>query len=399
MFQRRNNRGIRSQKIWLTSIFLVLLLGVAFFWETRYNWQKTEAAFPVLNLVPLWGAWEGERSDGGYFVLVDEAGNVLDETALQVYRGDEFIAADDRRYRVVRIEGDVAYCQFVGLEEMEEVGEAESETVIPAVTAAPGGTKPSVGIYHTHGGESYVPSQGTDDVRGKGGIAEVASTLQARLQEIGINAIYDSTSHAPHDRGAYRRSRRTAAALVKQGAKVLIDVHRDAASASAYRTKADNKSTAKIKLVVGRQNPRMASNLGFAKRAKAILDKTHPGLVKGIFIGRGNYNQDLQPTSMLIEVGSHEMTLEEAKSGVAMFADVVPQLIGTSPTTGVTRVRTGTDEGGSLKALGWILAALVVGTGGYLLISTGSWRGAAEKLRQMGSKEWGDIWGNKRDRS
>lgn len=396
---RKRNNEIRRQRMWLASIFLVLLLGGAFFWEARYQGQGTEAAVPVFNLLPLWDAWETERSDSGYFVLVDEAGNVLDETALQVYRGDEFIAADNRRYRIVQVEGDVAHCQFAGIEEMGEAGEIEAPEVVPAVTPAPGGGKPSVGIYHTHGGESYVPSQGTEDVRGKGGVAEVAATLQSRLQEMGINAVYDSTSHAPHDRGAYRRSRRTAAALVKQGVKVLVDVHRDAVPASAYRTKIDNKSVSKVKLVVGRQNPRMASNLGFAKQAKAILDKMHPGLVKGIFIGRGSYNQDLQPTTMLIEVGSHQLTLEEAKAGVTLFADVIPQLLGTSPTTGVTQVRTGADAGGSLKALGWILVALVIGVGGYLLISTGSWQGAAAKLRQMGSKEWGDIWGNKRDKS
>ncbi len=28
-----------------------------------------------------------------------------------------------------------------------------------------------------------------------------------------------------------------------------------------------------------------------------------PGLVKGIFFGRGNYNQDLSPLSLLLEVG------------------------------------------------------------------------------------------------
>ncbi len=127
---------------------------------------------------------------------------------------------------------------------------------------------------------------------------------------------YNKNNHNPHDVNAYNRSRRTAASLLKNGSQVLIDVHRDAVPPNQYQTTVNGQEATKIKLVVGKTNPNSKTNLEFAKQLKAVMDKTKPGLSNGIFMGKGDYNQDLTPRSMLIEVGSHTNPKDDATKGV-----------------------------------------------------------------------------------
>ncbi|NLK51831.1 MAG: stage II sporulation protein P [Syntrophomonadaceae bacterium] len=350
----------------------------------------------MFNPLNWMGFDEVERLDGGYYALVDEQGKVIDQTALRVFKGDEYIDADNRRYRVKDVTGDIAHCEFVGIESLaweDTELPLDGETTVPVAA-----TKPLVGLYHTHGDESYKPSQGVSSMPPgkKSGVAIVAATLKDKLEAQGIPTIYNEATHDPHDSGAYHRSRRTATALMKKGAKVLIDVHRDAVPPEVYQTEIKGESATKIRLVVGRRNPNSSANLGYAKQIKARTDETHPGLAKGIFIGRGVYNQDLRPTNLLIEVGADKNSLEDAQKGVALFAEVLPQITGINPQTGARQVKAGEDAGGNLKALGGLLVALIFGGFGYLLISTGSLEGTINKLKHFGSSEWTNFFGRRR---
>ena len=76
-------------------------------------------------------------------------------------------------------------------------------------------------------------------------------------------------------------------------------------------------------IVIGRSNPNMQTNLAYAKRIKAEADKLHPGLMRGIFMGQGDYNQDLYPTSLLFEVGTENSTLDEAEKSIRCLADAI----------------------------------------------------------------------------
>lgn len=68
-----------------------------------------------------------------------------------------------------------------------------------------------------------------------------------------------------------------------------------------YQGNVNGRPLAKTQLVVGRQNPQMNTVNNFAQQLKAIADNKYPGLVKGIFYGKGGYNQDIYPRSILIE--------------------------------------------------------------------------------------------------
>lgn len=278
-------------------------------------------------------AGQDERPVGQYMTLVDENNQIILQTGSQVYKGDEYISADNSRYKVVEVVGRTARCVYKGKETMPEVGyNAQKsawyfkDTAIPAVS----GKKATVAIYHTHSDESYVPNDGKESINGNGGIYDVGQSLSNRLKQLGFNVIYNKNNHNPHDINAYNRSRRTAAALLKQRPDAIIDVHRDAVPAGQYQANVNGKEVTKVKLVVGKQNPNMKTNLEFAKRMKSIMDKKEPGLSNGIYIGKGDYNQDLSPHAMLIEVGAHTNNKVEAEKGVRLFADTLPMVMGVS---------------------------------------------------------------------
>ncbi|MGE5404598.1 MAG: stage II sporulation protein P [Candidatus Saccharibacteria bacterium] len=319
------------------------------------------------------GAWEIERNDGTYNTLIDEKGLVLDQTSLPVYEGDEFIAPDNRRYKVVKVMDTTSYCKQVGTEDLSKIdGEDINLAGILGLTPVMGKNTGTIAIYHTHSDESYVPTDGTDSKRAHGGIFQVGRALRDRLKNTGIKVVQDTTPHDPHDPNAYYRSRRTASRLLRQGALALIDVHRDSAPPQRYQTKVNGQTVTRVKLVVGRQNPHMAANMAFAKRLKAYIDKNETALDGGIFIGRGNYNQDLTPRAMLIEVGADTNSRYQAQNGVKRFAAAIPKVLGVSSSTPASKPLSTTSSSRSdWTSVLWIIVAAAAIYGGYIFINRG----------------------------
>jgi stage II sporulation protein P len=272
-----------------------------------------------------------------YWRMVDPNGREITITGRRIYVGDEYITGDNKLYRVYKVRGRTAYARFIrevgSLFETERQGLFASLTqkVRPVQNNQEEGddlepeTEPQrlIGIYHTHNAESYVPTDGTDSIFGKGGIHQVGASFAASMEEKGVEVIYDETLHLPHDRGAYRRSRPTAERLLMEGPDVIFDIHRDATPRHVYATQIGEEWVTQVQLVVGRQNPNMSVNRQFALDLKNTADEVHPNLVKGIFMAHGHYNQDLTPMNLLLEVGAHTNSREAAEDGIALFTDVV----------------------------------------------------------------------------
>lgn len=297
-------------------------------------------AILALAVVALMGtaafASHMERAGDHHFTLLDEQNKVVHQTGFEVYPGDIYIAADNSRYRVVEIISDnTARCVYQGKETMPDISLEENKAslfnrTVPVIKA---GKKPTIAVYHTHSDESYVPTDGKESINGNGGIYDVGETLVAKLKQMGYKVDYNKANHNPHDVNAYHRSRRTAATLLKDQPDVILDVHRDAVPPQQYQTKVKGQDVTKIKLVVGRTNPNMKTNLEFAKKIKAAMDKKDPGLSNGIYMGKGSYNQDLSPRAMLLEIGAHTNSKKEAERAAGLFADILPSVIGTTGTT------------------------------------------------------------------
>ncbi len=322
-----------------------------------------------------------EREEG-FFVLKDEAtGEVIMSTARVLQVGDQFIDGRNRSYLISRIDQDTAWA---GRTAEESATTPESRPAGNRAAVPDRAEKELVGIYHSHGAESYVPSDGSESKDAGGGIIEVGSSFSRALQQKGITVEHVKDTHVPHDAGAYNRSRRTATKLVADNLDAVFDVHRDAVPPEEYDRDIDGRDLVQIMMVIGRQNQNVNSNKSFAEGLKKVADAQHPGLIKGILLAQGNFNQDLSPRAILIEVGAHTNTKEQAEQSVALFADVVNTYL---------YAQQGQTGGGGIAAQGALklLIALALAVFIYLLISAGSWEEIRKKTISFFNREFGDL--------
>lgn len=349
-----NIRGMHARiRFFLGLALLVLVSAAAGAAYYRYLYVPPR---PVLATEPV--GWDEVPADR-YFTVSDEAGEVVFTTGHLVNVGDEYISTDEVRYQVTKVEGNSATAK--------SMGKMEALVIFPPVVGAEAKTQKasSIGIYHTHSDESYIPGDGSDSIPSKGGVFQVGSSLADSLDKKGVKAVHNLSSHDPHDAGAYDRSRRTAAQILRDRPAALFDVHRDAGPAEPYlKDVAGHGTVAKAMIVVGRTNPKMSANLDFARRLMNAVNSKYSGLVKGIFMGKADFNQDLFDRSLLIEMGTEKTPKEAAEKGVALIGSVLPSVLGAGA---------GPSGGATGKSIGWILGIVVAGVFVYLWVSTGSW--------------------------
>lgn len=360
---------------------------------------------PVWSPSSLMHADDIDHIAGHTCEIFDEKGNLVSKMARNVGSGDEIINGAGQHYKVHKSDGNKATAKLLGIDKdyLAWVDYFTNLTEVPVV-AAEQRNRP-IGIYQTHTAESYVPTDGTESKPFDGGILRVGTKFATKLEDQGAKILYSDNKHDPHDNNAYMRSRRTATDLMKQNPVALIDVHRDGIpDPSYYDKKISGVEATQIRLVVGKQNPKMQANMDFAKRLMAYTNQKHPGLIKEIFVGKGNYNQDLMSSAILIEAGTHTNKRELAEEGVTLLADAVPVVLGVGsgaaapPTTGPGSAISPNAGAKGWSAVGWLLAALLLGGGGFLLVSTGSLKGATEKITGFG-REFTSFMAPKRKKS
>lgn len=373
--------------------------------------MKRALLWLCLPLLLLGGALaqEGET----VYALVDGNGELLTHIAADVEAGDEYIDQGNRLFKVVSVDE-------ASLTATVELAGEEPMLSLTALEIGRTAQTKSVGIYVTHSDEAYEDGDGASSIdSGWTGIHDVAWALAESLEEMGVEVLFDPSVHLPHDAGAYRRSRATAVELLKQGPSALIDVHRDGIpDASEYTTEVDGEEMTQVRLLVGRSNPNSAANREFAKKLKAAADSEYPGLIKDIFIGKGNYNQELMPQSILLEFGTHTSNKEEVLRSTELMADVLHTVLFGTGGSGAATQRpsqsgqgdeaqgenvTGTpqgaqqEDGGSGVATGiaWIVGIAVLGAIAFAVISSGSLKAVPERLKRFSSELTGGVVGNK----
>ena len=343
---------------------------------------------------------------GEVYTMVDEDGRVIMRTARRIFEDDEYIDRNNNYYRVRSVSGTTATAELV---KQITLAEPEPESFLARIGRLLRLSLPvqkqeeakskKVAIYNSHGAESYIKGDGTESKDPGGGIIDVADRLQKALEEKGIKVIRSREPHTPHDAGAYQRSRRTVEEALKEDPDALIDVHRDAVPEEEYLEEVKGKERVQIQLVVGRQNQNMANNRQFAEGLKKKADEKYPGLVKGIFMARGNYNQDMSPRAVLIEVGSHTNDKGQAEESVTYFSEAVNDyLYGTAEGEQAASPAPTTSKGPggtALRAVLWIVLGLAAAVGIYLLISSGGWEQLKGRIKSFRRRELSDIFGGR----
>lgn len=158
----------------------------------------------------------------------------------------------------------------------------------------------------------------------------------------GFEVVHDTTLYDyPAYNGAYERSWlqgwRSGGAVPT--IKLVLDVHRDAlvsADGAAYKlvSEVEGQKVAQVMLVVGSndsgmEHPNWRENLALAVKLQLELTRDWGQLARPITLRSSRYNQHLSPGSLLVEVGGHGNTLQEAIAGARLFAQSIGQVLKT----------------------------------------------------------------------
>lgn len=335
------------------------------------------------------------------YTLLDHQGNILTQRAGKMYLDDEYIAGDNRLYRIVSVDdaSQTAIANLVGESATDPAALAAFYTGVAHAekkSAAEKNTsdeKKLICMYSTHSDECYVPDDGKSSKWEDAGIYDVGNSLKEELEEKGIEVVYSEETFLPHDADAYNRSRATAEELLKKGPDALLDIHRDAIPAEQYETTVDGEEISKIRLFVGRSNQNAAANKAFAQEIKKAADEKYPGLIKDIYIGKGNYNQELYPQALLLEMGTHEIEKDKVIDSTEYMADVLDEVL----YGGVAKAESTKSEkkSSAFTGIAWVVGLAIIAAIVYALISTGSFKGMAEKLKRGTSEITGGLFGKK----
>lgn len=264
------------------------------------------------------------NDDSGYYTIydADDSERVLFMKGDSVNKDDEYISSDNRLYIIESVDennktGVAKYQEDVKM----PVYNITRRNELNSVNASTGNKK--IGLYHTHNDECYDLDDGTDSVYGKGGIHDVGAKLKQSFENLGITVYYNEDLHLPHDSGAYTRSQETAAELLKNDLDALFDIHRDATPRSEYITTVNGETMSKVRIVIGSANVKSNINKEFALNIKAYADEVYPGLIKDIYIGKGNYNQQLSERALLFEMGTNLIEKDLVKKSTIPLSKTV----------------------------------------------------------------------------
>lgn len=314
--------------IWTFFSILIAVMVIAYVFNVVYSPQK-KPDYSTQNT----------SSAEKCITVRDLDGNIIFQTGEPVTTDDEFISADDVHYIVTRVDGSEGLAKIKSADDkpvsapqnyMQIFSTSQERAQLfknHAVPAAAPLQNTHVVIYHTHTDESYIPTSGTASEPANGDVFNVGKMLQKALQQEGVSVTHSDNTHDPHDVNAYHRSRRTVTQLLKEQPDAAFDIHRDSAPAQSYLTSINGIYSSRVMIVIGRSNPNMQTNLDYARAIKASADQVHPGLMRGIFMGRGDYNQDLYPTAILFEVGTDQLSEYRAELAVHHLCDAIIRVL------------------------------------------------------------------------
>ena len=210
--------------------------------------------------------------------------------------------------------------------------------------------QPQVLIYHTHTTESFEPyerdfydssfaSKTTDMTKN---IVSVGDNICKQLDKAGIAYVHDTLVHDyPSYNEAYASSRKTVQEILKQypSIKICLDIHRDGIQrADGTRispvTQIGGKKAAQIMIISGCDDgtmgmPDYLQNFRLASRLQSQIESDWKGLTRPVLFDYRHYNQDLTAGSLLIEVGSHGNSIEQAQYSGELIGQSIAKLFDT----------------------------------------------------------------------
>ena len=215
----------------------------------------------------------------------------------------------------------------------------------PVLTAGDDG--PQVLIFHSHATEAYTPS-GTDvyeesdsyrTLNTEQNMVRVGEEMAKIFEAAGIQVIHDTTLYDyPSYNEAYNRSSAGVAHWLEEypSIQLVLDVHRDALAASdgtIYKTVAGTvDNCAQVMMVMGsdamgQDHPNWRINLSLATSIQKALADKWSTLARPLVLRTSRFNQHQSTGEILLEVGTHGNTLQEAITAARLFARTVADMM------------------------------------------------------------------------
>ncbi|MGN0630372.1 MAG: stage II sporulation protein P [Ruminococcus sp.] len=280
---------------------------------------------------------EEDKSDAGEKPYPEKwnenEGTEIIRTTLGGYSGKKFVTLENG--------GMVANCTDTPNDVLLE------ESVLKPAFKISVNEKPQVLIMHTHTTETYEPYvrdcfdpsfnyRTTDSSKN---VIAVGEAIAEKLRDAGIVTIHDETIHDyPSYTGAYERSAETVKAILEEypSIKAVLDIHRDAIGTDTSITQPiaeiNGKEAAQVMIISGCDDgtmdmPDYMFNFRFACRLQEQMEIMYPGLARPVLFDYRRYNQNLTKGSLLIEVGSHGNTLEQALYSGSLVGEALSEVL------------------------------------------------------------------------
>lgn len=203
------------------------------------------------------------------------------------------------------------------------------------------GEGPQILILHSHGSEAYSQNDGdlyqeSDAYRTTDcthNVVRVGEAMAEVFRGRGFQVIHDTNLYDyPAYNGSYDRSKAAVRDWLAKypTIRIILDVHRDAlvgTDGTVYKPvlQIDGVKTAQVMLLVGTDDagasfPDWGEHLALAMQIQQQMNSLWPGLARPITLRTARFNQQLTKGSLLVEVGGHGNSLEEALAGARLFA-------------------------------------------------------------------------------
>lgn len=210
-----------------------------------------------------------------------------------------------------------------------------------------GAEGPQILIFHSHATEAYT-MDGTDIYEESDSyrtldrtqnMVRIGAEMKAIFEAAGLEVIHDTTLYDyPSYNEAYNRSGEGVAKWLEEypSIQLVMDVHRDALAASdgtIYKTVAGTvEGCAQVMLVMGsdamgQKHPNWKTNLALAVGIQDALTAKWATLARPLVLRTSRFNQHQSTGMILVEIGTHGNTLQEAIMAARLFARTVADMM------------------------------------------------------------------------
>lgn len=290
--------------------------------NTKEQETQVSEELPTEETPASAGAFVENRNISSYVedlsVFSSHGGRIYEETFVK-NGGEDFINLKNG--------GQLRNCTDISNETVAKEAEIPS-----AIQIELNSSQPQVLIMHTHTTESYEPyekdwfdseytSRSADP---ENGVVAVGQAIANELAAAGIGVIHDGTIHDDIYTGAYARSLATTEEILREypSIKVVLDIHRDAVeyedgSRISAVTEIEGKKAAQVMIISAADEgtygvPDFLENLHFACQLQQSMESSYPTLTRPVLFQYCQYNQQVSTGALLIEVGSHGNSIDQA---------------------------------------------------------------------------------------